>query len=102
MLKARKYGSSYYGSVVRNLASTHEDARSIPGFAQWSCGVGHRHGSDLAWLWLWRRPAAAALIGPLAWEFPCCRCGPEKKIPAPIELAFKCKETDKYEKYTEY
>ena len=82
----------------------------IQSLAQWvkgsgvavSWSVGCRHGSDLAWLWLWRRPAAAALIGPLAWEFPCCRCGPEKKIPAPIELAFKCKETDKYEKYTEY
>ena len=22
------------------------------------------------WLWLWRRLAAAALIGPLAWELP--------------------------------
>ena len=35
-----------------------------------SCGVGRRHGSDLALLWLWRRAAAAALIGPLAWEPP--------------------------------
>ena len=34
------------------------------------CGVGRRRGLDLAWLWLWRRPAAAALIGPLAWEPP--------------------------------
>ena len=33
-----------------------------------SCGVGRRHGSDLALLWLWRRPAAVAPIGPLAWE----------------------------------
>ena len=33
-----------------------------------SCGVGHRHGSDLALLWLWCRPEAAALIQPLAWE----------------------------------
>ena len=49
---------------------------SIPGLAQWvkgsgiamSCGVGCRHGSDLALLWLWRRLAAVALIGPLAWE----------------------------------
>ena len=38
------------------------DAGSIPGPAQW---VG-----DPAWLWLWRRPAAAAPIGPLAWEPP--------------------------------
>ena len=35
-----------------------------------SCGVGSRLGSDLALLWLWCRPAATALIGPLAWEPP--------------------------------
>ena len=33
-----------------------------------SCGVGRRRVSDLAWLW--RRPAATALIQPLAWELP--------------------------------
>ena len=36
-----------------------------------SCGVGHRPGLDLALLWLWCRPAAAALIQPLAWKLPC-------------------------------
>ena len=35
-----------------------------------SCGVGCRGGSDLVLLWLWCRPAAAALIQPLAWELP--------------------------------
>jgi len=35
-----------------------------------SCGVGRRHGSDPALLWLWHRPAAIAPIGPLAWEPP--------------------------------
>ena len=35
-----------------------------------SCGVGHRHGSDPELLWLWRRPAATAPIGPLSWEPP--------------------------------
>ena len=35
-----------------------------------SCGVGPRCGSDLALLWLWCRPAAAAPIRPLAWELP--------------------------------
>jgi len=34
------------------------------------CGVGCRRGSDPALLWLWRRPAATALIRPLAWEPP--------------------------------
>ena len=33
-----------------------------------SCSVGHRHGLDLTWLWLWQRTAATALIQPLAWE----------------------------------
>ena len=35
-----------------------------------SCGVGRRHGSDLVFLWLWCRPAATAMIQPLAWEPP--------------------------------
>ena len=35
-----------------------------------SCGVGHRQSLDPALLWLWHRPAAAAPIGPLAWESP--------------------------------
>ena len=35
-----------------------------------SYGVGHRHGSDLALLWLWHRLAATAQISPLAWEPP--------------------------------
>ena len=35
-----------------------------------SCGVGRRHGSDPTLLWLWRKPVAAALIRPLAWESP--------------------------------
>ena len=36
-----------------------------------SCGVGRTRDLDLALLWLWCRPAAAASIGPLAWEPPC-------------------------------
>ena len=35
-----------------------------------SCGVGHEYSSDPALLWLWNRPAARALIQPLAWELP--------------------------------
>ena len=50
----------------------------IPGLAEWvkdlefavSCGVGRVHGWDPPWLWLWYRPAAATLIGPIAWEPP--------------------------------
>ena len=41
-----------------------------------SCGVGHRCGSDLAWLWL----VAVALIGPLARKPPyALGCGPKKQ-----------------------
>ena len=35
-----------------------------------SCGVGCRRSSDPVLLWLWRRPVAMALNGPLAWESP--------------------------------
>ena len=35
-----------------------------------SYGGGHRRGSDLEVLWLWRRLAATASIGPLAREPP--------------------------------
>ena len=35
-----------------------------------SRGVGCRHGSDLALLWLCRRRAAVALIRPLVWDPP--------------------------------
>ena len=63
---------------LTNPNSIHEDVGSIPGLTQWvkdhsiamSCGVGHRHGSDPALLWLWRRPVAIDPIGHLAWEPP--------------------------------
>ena len=33
-----------------------------------SCGVGYRHGSDPELMSLWYKPAAVALVPPLAWE----------------------------------
>ena len=35
-----------------------------------NCGVGHRRGSDLEFLWLWCRLAAVTPIQHLAWELP--------------------------------
>ena len=35
-----------------------------------SCGIGRRCDLDPAVLWLWRRPAATALIRSLAWDPP--------------------------------
>ena len=45
-----------------------------------SYGVGHRRGLDLALLWLWGKPAAVALIGPLAWEPPYAKGMALKKV----------------------
>ena len=45
-----------------NPTSIQEDVGSIPGLCHW---IG-----DPALLWLWCRPAVAALIQPLAWELP--------------------------------
>ena len=53
---------------LTNLTRLHEDVgRSLASLivkdlVAMSCGVGHRHGSDLALLQLWCRPAAVALI----------------------------------------
>ena len=57
-------------SVVLGPTNILEDAGSIPSLAQWVkgsgtaviCGIGHRHGSDPALLWLWDRPVAIAPI----------------------------------------
>ena len=46
-----------------------------------SCGVGWGCGSDPEMLWLWRRPAALALIRPLAWEPPYAAGVARKKNP---------------------
>ena len=39
-----------------------------------SCGVDLRGGLDPILLWLWHRPAAVALIQPLAWKLPYASC----------------------------
>ena len=49
---------------VRSLTSLKGQGQGIA----MGCGVGHRRGLDPALLWLWCRPAAAALIRPLGWE----------------------------------
>ena len=43
------------------------------------CGVDSRCGSDPVLLWLWRKPAAAALIQSLAWELSYATCAAQKK-----------------------
>ena len=61
---------------VQSLALLSESQSSIA--ASW--GVGRRCGWDLALLWLLPRPAAAALIPPLAWGTAiCCRCDSKKE-----------------------
>ena len=47
---------------LTNPTRNHEVVGSIPGLAQWVKGSGVP--------WLGRRPAAAALIPPLAWDLP--------------------------------
>ena len=64
---------------LANPTRNHEVVCLVPALAWWvndlalpvSCGVGCRHGSDPALLWLWLRLVATAPIRPLAWEPPC-------------------------------
>ena len=44
--------------------------RSLASLSGLRIRVGPRLGSDLVLLWVWPRLADAALIRPLAWEFP--------------------------------
>ena len=59
-----------------------------------SCGVGCRHGLDLALLWLWCRPAAVALLQPLAWNWLC-------HMPYATHVALKAKKKKKKEEEEE-
>ena len=59
-----------------------------------SDGVGPRCSSDLVLLWLWRRPAATALIRPQAWEPPYAAGAAVEKAKIPK----KKKKTNKKQK----
>ena len=56
-----------------------------------SCGVGRRCSLDPVLLQLWRRPVAAALTGPLAWE-----------LPYAVRVALKSKKEKQKEKIMSY
>ena len=75
-----KIWSSRDGTVEASSTRSHEVVGLIPGLAWWvgdpalpraGCGSWTRLGSGVAVAWIWCRPAAVALIGPLAWEPPC-------------------------------
>ena len=62
---------------LRTRRGLGEDTGLIPGLTQWvkyptlpCCVIGCKCNLDPLLLWLWRRPAAAALIRSLAWERP--------------------------------
>ena len=64
-----------------------------------SCGGDHRRSWDLVLLWLWHRPAATALIRPLAWEPPYAtgvalksQKQKQKKKSMSIDMYYICRE----------
>ena len=88
-----EFRSSLHGAVETNLTRIHDRFSSWPCSAGWesgiavSCGVGGRGSSDPELLWLWYRPAAAALIWPLAWEPPYAKGATLKKAEKRIEFS---------------
>ena len=96
--KKRQTGSSLHGSADTNPTSPWGH-----GLNHWpcsvgqrsaiavSCDVGGRDGSDLALLWLWCQPAAAALIRTLSLGASVCLgCGPKKKTNLHCHWPFLC------------
>ena len=69
------WGSSRHGSALINLTGIQADA-------------GCRRGSDPVVLWLWCRPAAAALIRPLARELSYAACMALKRKRETVRLIF--------------
>ena len=63
------------------------------------CGVSWRHSSDPVLLWLWHRPAAAALIQPLAWEPPYASDVALKTKPKKPTTTKKINQTDQRPKF---
>ena len=66
---------------VKDPTSIHEDVGSVPGLTQWlriqhCCELRYscRCSLDLALLWPWCKPAAAAPIRSLVWELPYASC----------------------------
>ena len=60
-----------------------------------SCGVARRNSLDTELLWLWSRPAATALIRPLAWEPPHAAEATPEKAKRPKKKKKKRKEKKK-------
>ena len=72
-MKEETFGVPVVTQWIKNPTRISEDVDLIPGLAQWvkggsgiagNWGVGHRCGSDWAWLWLWHSLAASAPIRP--------------------------------------